>query len=340
MSYLAGPMTLTQVPQLNKLAGVQRGLEKRQSPDRATPTATAWDAASASVEKPNVSGVSEYFIVSNDQTSGAVFTPTLLAVAEIRYLKQNPPVDYKRWLCAVVENPRETGQSWENFIAEDLDPKTLLNSSPDGARFGSVPDFMTRSSWWSGQEREFEQWIFETDTVALRSCAPLGVSLGPEVSDAELLKQCRTAAETKVQAEARKLETAFNSKKSTLEHRIQTQELQVKRYREQMTTRGMDTALKIGESLFKLVAKGRLTGVSSSSSKVRMTADARTRLKEAETVLENYQEDLKSLQENFESEKQQLLEKWLAEADNISEVKIAPTKQNIRITHFGIGWKA
>jgi hypothetical protein len=198
---------------------------------------------------------------------------------------------------------------------------------------------MTNRNWWSGQEREFEQWIFETDTVSLRSSSAFGVSVGPEVSDAEFSRQCRAAAEAKAQAEARKLETAFNSKKTTLEHRIENQELQVKRYRQQMTTRGMDTALKIGESLFKLATKGRLTGVSSSSSKVRMAADARTRLKEAETVLENYQEDLKTLQENFESEKQVLLDKWLSEADTISEVKLTPTKQNIRITHFGIGWK-
>jgi hypothetical protein len=340
MSYLAGPMTLTQVPQLNQLAGVQPGMEKRQGSGRATPTATTREAGSASTEKPGVSGVSEYYIASNDQTRDTVYTPALLAIAEIRYLKQNPPVDYKRSLCAVVENPRETGQTWENFIAEDLDPKALLDNAPGGAKFGSVPDFMTNRNWWSGQEREFEQWIFETDTVSLRSSSAFGVSVGPEVSDAEFSRQCRAAAEAKAQAEARKLETAFNSKKNTLEHRIENQELQVKRYRQQMTTRGMDTALKIGESLFKLATKGRLTGVSSSSSKVRMAADARTRLKEAETVLENYQEDLKTLQENFESEKQVLLDKWLSEADTISEVKLTPTKQNIRITHFGIGWKA
>jgi hypothetical protein len=340
MSYLAGPLTLTQVPQLNELAGVLPRTEKRRSSGRASATATTREAGSASAEKPAVSGISEYFIASNERSRGGVFTPALLAVAEIRYLKQNPPVDYKRVLCTVVENPRETGQIWEDCITEDVDPKMLQNKAPGGAKFGSIPDFMTNSRWWSGQEREFEQWIFETDTVSLRSSSALGVSVGPEVSDAEFSRLCRSAAETKAQAEIKKLETSLKSKKTTLEHRIETQELQVQRYRQQMTTRGMDTALKIGESLFKLATKGRLTGVSSSSSKVRMTADARTRLKEAETVLENYQEDLKTLQDNFESEKQSLLDKWLSEAENISEVKMTPTKQNIRITHFGIGWKA
>ncbi len=265
--------------------------------------------------------------------------PSLLAVAEVRYLKQNPPVDYKRFICAVVENPRETGQIWENFVTKDLNPKALLTNAPGGVKFGSLPDFMSISTWWSGQEKEFEQWIFETDTVSLRSVGALGVSVGPEVSDADFSRKCQAAAELKTGAESRKLEKAYETKKTSLVHKIETQELQVQKYQQQMTTRNLDTALKIGESLFKLVKKGRITGVSSSTSKIRMASDVRSRLQQAETVLENYHEDLRNLQENFENEKQSLLDKWLLEADNISEVKLTPTKQNIRITHFGIGWK-
>lgn len=209
MSYLAGPLTLTQVPQLNKLAGVMPGTEKRQGVSRATPTATTREAGSVSTEKPGVSGVSEYFITAKENSKSTVFAPTLLAIAEIRYLKQNPPVNYKRTLCALVEDPRETGQAWEDCLAVDLDPKTLQNNAPAGAKFGSVPDFMTKGGWWSGQEKEFEQWIFETDTVSLRSCSALGVSVGPEVGDAEFSRQCRDAAEVKAQAEAKKLETSF-----------------------------------------------------------------------------------------------------------------------------------
>jgi len=41
----------------------------------------------------------------------------------------------------------------------------------------------------------------------------------------------------------------------------------------------------------------------------------------------------------MEDEKQALVDRWMAEAENVSEVKMTPTKQNIRITHFGILWK-
>lgn len=146
MSYLAGPMTLTQVPQLNRLAGAQVYTEKQSNFGKSTQTATARVAGSASAEKPAVRGISEYFLPASDQAKDAVYLPALLAVAEIRYMKQNPAVDYKRSLCAVVENPRETGQMWEDFVSKDLDIRDLLNTTPGGAKFGSLPDFMSNSS--------------------------------------------------------------------------------------------------------------------------------------------------------------------------------------------------
>ena len=70
-----------------------------------------------------------------------------------------------------------------------------------------------------------------------------------------------------------------------------------------------------------------------------MATEAKPRLKEAEVILENYQDDLKTLQENLNDQKLELQQKWKNAADDITEMKISPTKQNIRISHFGIVWR-
>jgi hypothetical protein len=168
----------------------------------------------------------------------------------------------------------------------------------------------------------------------------LGVSAGPEVSESEFLENCRQAAEKKAEEEAKKLESKYATKKSTLENKVRSQELKVDKYKKEMASRGLDTALKVGETLFKLATKRRLTGVSTSATKVRMTSDASARVKEAETLLEGYQEDIEALEGQMAEEKQQIVDKWLAEVDNYTETKLTPTKQNIRITYFGIGWRA
>ena len=111
------------------------------------------------------------------------------------------------------------------------------------------------------------------------------------------------------------------------------------KYNNNLTSRSLDTALKVGESLLNLATKRKLTGLSSSSTKIRMAAEAKTRLKEAKTVLENYQEDMKTLQDDLIDQKLELRQKWENAVDDIVEVKISPTKQNIRVSHFGIVWR-
>ena len=56
--------------------------------------------------------------------------------------------------------------------------------------------------------------------------------------------------------------------------------------------------------------------------------------------MEALKDEMKELEQALEDQKQAIQDKWQAEVDSIDEVKLTPTKQNIRITHFGIGWKS
>lgn len=187
-------------------------------------------------------------------------------------------------------------------------------------------------------EKDFEQWIYETDTVSVRSSKSLGVSAGPEVSEDAFLDACKKAAEEKKREAMEKLGDQYKTRIKALQDRIDRQNIKVEKYENQLTSRRADTALKVGESLFKLVSKGKITGVSTSSTKMRMSSEAKARLEEAETVLENYQEDLINLHDEFDDKKTDLNEKWEDAVNDIQEVKISPTKQNIRISRFGILW--
>ncbi len=333
MSYLAGPLTLTQIPALNALAGAQaptaQSVKAKTAPQPATPKA---EGAAA---KPSVSGVREYFLSS---TSGANLSPALLAVAEVRYFSRTPNVNVSHTVSALVDDPRETGQSWEKYTT-NVEEKSIQDAAPAGAKFAALPDFMGKSAWWSGQEKEFEQWVFEADTVKARVCKALDLSAGPEVSDEQFSQQVKAAAQAKADAESKKLEISYRSKESALKTKIERQQSMVDKYESELTSRGLDTALKVGESLFKFASKGRLTGVSSSASKVRMASDAKGRLDQAKAVLEGYQQELAGLQQSLADEKQALLDKWIAQGENYDEINLTPTKQNIRITYFGIGWK-
>jgi hypothetical protein len=339
MSYLAGPMTITQIPLLNEIFGVKANFVNA-SRRASAPTVTAREKGASSEMKPQISGVNEYFDSDPKDSRSDTYTPALLASAEVRYLKSKPSVDFTRSITAIVEDPRETGQMWEDFVQEDFDSGGLLKRPQSGMKFGSLPEFLNKSVWMSSQVREFEHWIYETDMVSMRSSTTLGVTVGPETSEEEFLALCRDAAERKAELESAKLASKYKTKKASLEKKISSQELKVDKYRKEMASRGFDTALNVGGKVLDVLTGRKVRSISSSVTKGRMTADARGRLKEAEEMLKNYREELENLDIEMEDEKQALVDRWMVEAENVTEVKMTPTKQNIRITHFGILWKS
>ena len=335
MSYLAGPLTLTQVPALNALAGAQPYEAADKPAKTSAPIATPKSAKSEVAEKTAESGVRQYFLTD---ASGDL-KPCLLAIAEVRYLSRSPSVDTSRVISALVDDPRETGQKWEDFVSK-LNEEDVSDSAPEKAKLTSLPGFMEKPAWWSTQEKEFEHWIYETDTVSVRISKALGISAGPETSDVDFLKQAQAAAAEKAQAEIKKLEIASKSKQTTLNGRVERAQAKVDKLEKEAASRNIDTALKVGETLLKLASKKKLTGVSTSATKIRMSSEAKARLEEARTALEALQDEMKELEQTLEDQKQAIQDKWQAEVDSIDEVKLTPTKQNIRITHFGIGWKS
>jgi len=341
MNYLAGPLTLSQVPSLNQLAGAEistttkRSVSKKASTTRSS---TGKKTESSNIDIPGK--IPQFFLKSDSVDKKATYYPALIAVAEVRYLRQRPPVDYEHTLLSFIDSPSETGQDWESGIGQLGETYNLSSNAPKSVKFDLIPDFMKKGTWWSEQEKEFEHWIYETDTASIRSSKLLGVSAGPQVSESDFLAECKAAAIENNHEAVEKLESKYESKTKTLEDRIERQKLKVEKYRNTLNSRRADTAFKVGESLLKLASKGKISGLSSSSTKVRMAAEAKARLKEAETVLENYMEDLTILKEEYADKKADLKDKWDNAIDDVKEVKLSPTKQNIRITNFGILWRS
>ena len=341
MSYLAGPLTITQIPALNSLCGAQPYAPDAPADEtRQTAPPTAVEAGQPSGQKPEVSGIREMFLPVRRDAKGLIYQPALLASAEVRYLSRSPQVNHSRIIAVLVHQVDETGQNWDNHLLADFNPDLLLAKHQSGIDFSQLPDFMAKSTWWSAQQRDFEHWIYETDTVSVRNHKDLGITAGPEVSDQEFREQCHQAAQDRVQQEIKKIEAKFTSLKATLENRIRSQETKVEKFKKEVTTRGLDTAVRVGTSLLNLATKKKLTGLSTSATKARMTSDARGRVKEAETLLESYKADLKTLDDEMEQEKKLASVKWEAATEDFSVIKLTPTKQNIRITYFGIGWNA
>jgi len=220
MNYLAGPQTISQIDGLNQLAGATPFQEKGSDKKPSTASKTKDSQSPQNLPKT----ISHFFIAAG---KGSQYEPKLLAVAEVRYLRQRPPVNFTHTIAAIVSEPRETGQAWEKSLAEEFTPSKFSAETQVKKKYANVPDFFEKESWWSSQEKEFEHWIYETDTISIQSCKKLDLTAGAEITEVVFKNMCEEAAKKKIKADIDSLENKFTSKKTYLENKIEKQQLRV-----------------------------------------------------------------------------------------------------------------
>lgn len=339
MNYLAGPLTRSQIPALNALAGAAKPDENATQQGKKVTTRTTTAEPKESLLSKNVpAGVKQYFISSTVDNKGKKYQPGLLAIAEASFYSRSPNINTSHIITGLVESPRQRGQDWQASLQESFDASKLSSSSPKNANFSAIPEWMENFKWWQSQEKEFEQWIYETDTITVLVNKNLNLTADPHTSPEDFLAQSKQAAQAQIEKETAKLNAKYKKKHLTLENKIERQQQKVDSYRKSLASRGLDSALKVGETVFKVLTKKKLTGVSSTSTKVRMASEAKARLDDAQQVLEGYQEEFNLLKKQWQSEKQFIEEKWSSIVNDYKEIKLTPTKQKIRIEKFGLIW--
>jgi len=333
LNYLAGPLTLTQVPALNQLAGAAPRQAARSAKVRAKAVPTATAAAPGSVMR-LPQGIPQFFVPG----AAGELNPNLLAIAEVRYLSRSPNVNTTRLVARLVPQPQPGTQDWDNAEDFSSDPNSLLTKPAANTKTSQVFDFFNESTWWQDQNRSFEQWIFETDTASIKVCKALGISAGPEVSSEQFRNQVPLAVKDKVDQETKKAAIAWERKRITTQNKINQQEMKVEQAQRELNSRRIQTASRGGQAILDVLTRGRLTKVSSSIDKYRMQQNAQAKLDQLKQVLTDLQEELASLQNQQAQEQDLIRAKWQREAEFIEEVQITPSKQNIRVTKFGLLW--
>lgn len=324
MDYLAGPLTLTQIPDLNKLAGVK--------PFR--PTANLKEAALGSPEKTYTAtekpqapiGIDEYFLPGSSTSEKAIYQPGVLAQAEVNIYSRNPAFSHTYTITAIVPQPPGGNMNWEQYKLDNIDLHSLPTQALSGSQYNSLPDYMNNAHWWQEKSRDFENWIYETGAVTIRTNKELNVTAGPDVPLEKFKEMCRQAL-----AKDTTGNKSLDSKRAILQRKIDAQETKVRQCQSDVTHYSLDTGGQALKTVFNVLTRGRTTGASSTLSANRRRANAQARLEAAKEELVRLQKELAALSGSLDSSQNSVIE-------NYQEVKIAPSKRDIVIKAFGLVW--
>lgn len=365
MNYLAGPMTRSQIPALNELAGATISkpatTNKRSAANepKTQPVKSQSSAAEPTITEPVLkpvlpSGIIDYHLPNNltlqnaakkaklDLTSGAKITaieyhPRLLAQAEVRYLERKYNIQTMQKKSVLVED--ETGRMirWDDHLINPVAQNLLEHSALPETNYQQLPVWMVDPKTLKILQSDFEDWIYRTDNLTIRSCESLKLYAGPEVSEAEFKAQIQEAIKTELGLEVEKVKATYEKKITALEQKLDKEERDVKNAEDALGQRRLEEAGTHGEVLIALFTK-RQKSISSSLTKRRMTAQAKAKLEKEKEDVEFAIENLKALEEEMKQSIAQVESEWKDKLSEISEIKITPLKKDIFVELFGIAW--
>lgn len=331
MNYLAGPLALRQVPALNALAGVSHA-QIPSAPTEKAETYSTTPTPSSAAPSTTVD-----FIRSTAASSGN--NPALLAQAEVTFYSRSPVINASHLITVVISSPPQKALAWDKFQQPDLKLdafKVLRDVKKDRS---SLSKWLLDAKWWADQSKEFEQWIYETDSLSVLRNKDLGIQSEAGESRAVFEQRCVKLAQEKLKTDLDVLERKFQTKLTSAQNKVERQKLRVDKYESEVNNRRLELLGKGGQAVLSLLTKKKVTGLSSSLTKNRMLQESQAKLEEAQQVLSDYQEGLTNLQNDLQSQQNDLNTKWSTVPQNIEEIRLTPTKQRIRVDKFGILWE-
>ena len=358
MNYLAGPMTRSQIPKLNKLGGAAiNETETKKSISTASDSSPSENVLKSSTTKPVIPGkVHEIYLPISQspqeamEEAGLVIAPDAELQGGIHYVPQffqqytiqfNKPKYNIRHTMQKAYIARETPVSsfvdWKDYECEPIDPQDTALSKRAEVTYADLPVHLLPTGSISTFKTAMLDWLYRNITLPTETNNTLKLYSNPEESHDVFLERCRTEAQDAMEKEAEKIWERYEKSKTTLEDRIELAEERVADEKIDLSQRQIEEMGTHGELFFSLINK-RKRSMSKSLSKRRMTANAKENVRQAKTKLRQYQDQLKYLEENFTEDLEKIEEKWTEIAHDISLEKIPPFKKDILNIVMGVAW--
>ena len=366
MNYLTGPLTRTQIPGLNKLAGeaLQAGAPisatkesipgSQTSPSYAPQPSAAATVASAPTAmqedeftstRPAIpAGIGEYFLPNNltftqafktarrdypseAYSQGLVYRAVILAQASARLYNLKYKLDIDVYKTALVADPDRRGVvRWDNYLTERIDPAGLDKSTDPQANFAPLEAPLNDVKLMNSLEKDFLEWAYHTTQATVLANENLKIYAGPETSEADFRSQCTKAANESCEAEIRKTSARFDSKLRTLQDRLEREQRELEQDRDELSGRKMEELGSGLETVAGLLGFGRKRSISSSLTKRRMTKKAKGDVDESVAAIKDYKEQIKALEDEKDAAIQAVNDKWAEAASQITEIPVSPLK--------------
>jgi hypothetical protein len=332
LSYLRGPLgrdeikKLSSVPKVPGVPEVPKGLVPK------VPGGSTVPVLDPAVQQLFVPGATSY-------------VPMLLGVARVAYSDAKLGLDDTRMVTVVTPiTDGAVAVDWDRAEIADFTVDSLLKAPPAGATFAEVPAAAAKAKNYPTWEKDFSQWIGQSQSIELFKNARAKVVSSLDESERDFRIRLQTEAREARDKAVATLRQDYTAKIAREQDQVRRAEQAVQKQAEQASGAKLQTAVSVGAAILgafmgrKVISAtslGRATTAARGAERIgRESADV-TRASEN---LEKERRELAEIQQRLDDEIQSITAEWDLSNEPFERVLVKPKRGGVSVQLVTLVW--
>ncbi|MDZ7338817.1 MAG: ATP-binding protein [candidate division KSB1 bacterium] len=348
MSYLCGPLTRAQIKTLmdeRKKAAPRTG-EGQGSAATLQPSRAKEVTAARPVLDP---GIPQCFIPVRQTPppeAKLCYEPMLLGVGRVYYLDRKTDVSTEDKVALLADLPeRPSLVNWEGAYRLDIDEERLEQEPRvQDARFGQVSAEATKKANYAAWSKDFQEWLFRTQTLQLLKSPSLGLVSKPGEAERDFRIRLQMATHEQRDEQVARLRQKYAARLDALQERVRRAELTLAREAEQARQQKMQTAISVGTTLLgaflgrRAVTQSTIGRATTAARGASRTFKEEQDVRRAEESLAAARRELAEAEQELTREIQELQARSDPRNEALETVVLRPRKSDVAVSLVALAW--
>lgn len=336
MSYLRGPMTLTQIAKLTEKSPEAIQAKSKES---VLPEVAAGPKSTAKPMTPT--GIAEYFVRRIDIRQAPHYSPYVLGIAKLHFVDAKNKVDTWRQvsLMATATEDSNTLQWDQGKSVEGI--QQLLEKEPrPNSTFAELPSGMMQAKNYDAFSKSFALSLYQNQTYTLYRSSELNATSNPGETEADFKSRLQLTTREKRDHQIQKVRDKYEKNIASLSQKIRLAQEKMSQKQEKAgwgkaeTVLGFITTI-LGAIFGRGVTKGTINQAGTSLKRVgRATRESQDAAR-AEQDLQQYQQQRDDLQRQMTDEIATIGDTANLQVESIV---VRPRKGDIEVQQLALVW--
>ncbi len=229
---------------------------------------------------------------------------------------------------------------WEQGEMIDLRMDDLAPAHSGEGEFEPLPQGLGSKTAHARRESAFVTHLYQRSQISIWTCSPLKLYSPPDENKRAFLDRCRQEMERQKEAALAAERLKFEQRMERIAAKVRKEELELDQDKEILSERKREELLSGAESVLSLLSKRRhtLRPLSQTSRQRRYVKEAQAEVEESEEALRLYDEEMKQLEAAWQATARQIIQKWESTLNDIREVVVRANRTDIDVRFCGLAW--